>query len=220
MLHHPWVRQHVAQRRRGVFAKPEPPRSLLCAEERRRLQRGTVVDRTGMRRNTGPRGSTPPSSPKRGAKSLLDKEVQLREAEEEELLMRGEGGDEGVHRGDIDAHKHSGGRSRSPGRGGDRDRGEGRRGSRGRSDRGDGGGHAEESKPTVWRPAAEARKEADDVEPYAAVRGSGAPGEQGMRLSMGRQLKDWGQSQWNLHGDQVSRPGLQHMGDARHQSVY
>eukprot|EP00892_Ulva_mutabilis_P009585 jgi/Ulvmu1/699/UM010_0071.1 len=207
MLHHPWVRQHVAQRRRGVFAKPEPPRSLLCAEERRRLQRGTVVDRTGMRRNTGPRGSTPPSSPKRGAKSLLDKEVQLREAEEEELLIRGEGGEDGVQRGDVNAHKWSGGRARSEG-GGDRDRGEGRGAASRRSD--------SSSKPQVWKAASEAWKDADEEAPAM----SRAPGEQGTRLSIGRQLGDWSRTQWEPARECGGQQQLQHMGNARHQSVY
>lgn len=218
MLHHPWVRQHVAQRRRGVFAKPEPPRSLLCAEERRRLQRGTVVDRTGMRRNTGPRGSAPPNSPKRGAKSLLDKEVMLREAEEEELLQRGEGGEGGFRRGDVDAHKHmregpsGGGPSRGPSGSNDRDRGEGR-GSGSAGSR-----QSEDTKPQVWKPAAQAWKEADAEEPVRAV--SGAPGEQGTRLNIARQMADWGRTQWELGREQVGHNGLQHMGDSRHQSVY
>lgn len=63
MLHHPWVLHHLAMRRRGVVCEPTPLRSLLCAEERRLLQSGTVVDQTGMRpqprdewngRRTGP----------------------------------------------------------------------------------------------------------------------------------------------------------------------
>lgn len=63
MLHHPWVLHNLAMRRRGVVCEPTPLRSLLCAEERRLLQSGTVVDQTGMRpqqrddwggRRTGP----------------------------------------------------------------------------------------------------------------------------------------------------------------------
>jgi hypothetical protein len=49
MLHHPWVLHHLAMKRRGVKCEPTPLRSLLCAEERRLLQSGTVVDQTGMR---------------------------------------------------------------------------------------------------------------------------------------------------------------------------
>lgn len=49
MLHHPWVLHNLALRRRGVVCEPTPLRSLLCAEERRLLQSGTVVDQTGMR---------------------------------------------------------------------------------------------------------------------------------------------------------------------------
>jgi hypothetical protein len=49
MLHHPWVLHNLAMRRRGVVCEPTPLRSLLCAEERRLLQSGTVVDQTGMR---------------------------------------------------------------------------------------------------------------------------------------------------------------------------
>lgn len=215
MLHHPWVRQHIAQRRRGVFAKPEPPRSLLCAEERRRLQRGTVVDRTGMRRNTGPRGSAPPSSPKRGAKSLLDREVMLREAEEDELLQRGEGGDDGVWRGDVDAHKHpQQGRASTDLGSRDRDRGEARRS--GRSSSAD-GGPPDDGKPQVWKPAAQAWEEAGMEEPVRAA--SGAPGEQGTRLSIGRQLADWGRSQWDMDRERGS-DHLQRIGNSRHQSVY
>lgn len=211
MLHHPWVRQHVAQRRRGVFAKPEPPRSMLCAEERRRLQRGTVVDRTGMRRNTGPRGSAPASSPKRGAKSLLDKEVMLREAEEEELLLHGEGGADGVHRGDIDAHRHPG-EGRSSSGSSDRDRGESRGG-----DRGDAPASAP-PKPRVWKPAAEAREEAEADSSARAA--SGAPGEQGTRFDMTSQVADWGPSHWDIAKDSPSRYGLSRVGNSPQQSVF